>query len=122
MRPCRWRERRYEHELRRGRRADDPRPRNDPLGGIVFEAAGATLHGMGKIGQVWVMDIVDQAQALEQRERNKGVARIQAGLNVEGAADCSDCADEIPMDRRKAMPNATRCAPCQEKHERKGRR
>lgn len=68
------------------------------------------------------MDIVDKAQELEQRERFRGVGRIRAGLLAEGTADCVDCDEEIPEDRKKAMPNARRCASCQEKHEMRGRR
>ncbi|MBK1868270.1 TraR/DksA C4-type zinc finger protein [Aestuariivirga sp. YIM B02566] len=68
------------------------------------------------------MDIVDKAQELEQRARFSGVGRIRAGLLADGTVDCVDCAEEIPEDRKKAMPNARRCSTCQEKHERRGRR
>ena len=68
------------------------------------------------------MDIVDQAQAAEQRERFRGVARIRAGLLAEGTDNCVDCDEAIPPDRKNAMPNARRCACCQEKLEFRGRR
>jgi RNA polymerase-binding transcription factor DksA len=36
----------------------------------------------------------------------------------EGRRDCRDCRGEIPHARLRYVPNAQRCAPCQERHER----
>jgi RNA polymerase-binding transcription factor DksA len=35
----------------------------------------------------------------------------------EGRLDCRDCRGEIPRGRLLYVPNAQRCAPCQERHE-----
>lgn len=37
-------------------------------------------------------------------------ARIPAG---EGTANCIECGDEIPESRRRALPGARTCVPCQ---------
>lgn len=69
-----------------------------------------------------MVDNVDNAELIEQRMRARGVARIRTALDAEGSAECETCSDEIPEERRKAIPSATRCATCQEIFERRGRR
>jgi phage/conjugal plasmid C-4 type zinc finger TraR family protein len=46
--------------------------------------------------------------------------RNQASL-VSGRDSCLDCGDMIPEKRLIYVPNASRCAPCQDRHERLGR-
>ncbi|WP_296700979.1 TraR/DksA C4-type zinc finger protein [Thiocapsa sp. UBA6158] len=46
--------------------------------------------------------------------------RDQANL-VSGRDHCLDCGDLIPAKRLIYVPNATRCAPCQDREERLGR-
>lgn len=61
------------------------------------------------------MDTVDHAQdreasdLAEQLERQARAAK----LDVPGNAICADCAEEIPLERRRAMPSAHRCVQCQ---------
>ena len=56
-----------------------------------------------------------------EEERAAGVATIRATLCGSGAPICRDCGDQIPAERRMAVPNARRCADCQDDFER-GRR
>jgi phage/conjugal plasmid C-4 type zinc finger TraR family protein len=43
-----------------------------------------------------------------------GVANARARLPAgEGTAHCVECGDEIPQARRRALPGATTCVPCQ---------
>jgi phage/conjugal plasmid C-4 type zinc finger TraR family protein len=67
-------------------------------------------------------DIIDRAQQYDEQYREIAIAshfssRI-AQRHQPRAADCIDCGEEIPADRREAVPDATRCIGCQEKHER----
>lgn len=48
-------------------------------------------------------------------------AAIQASLQGDGQEECEDCLAVIPAARRAAIPNAIRCAPCQQVSEAKGR-
>lgn len=71
------------------------------------------------------MDVIDQAQAREDQvaeliERQAREARA-AELSQQGSEICADCHDEIPLERRRAMPSAIRCIGCQEFAERLGR-
>jgi phage/conjugal plasmid C-4 type zinc finger TraR family protein len=67
------------------------------------------------------MDDADAAQRREEYARNAAVeaarrsaAKILAG---NGTDFCTDCDSFISVERRKAMPSATRCIDCQEIHE-----
>lgn len=66
-------------------------------------------------------DVVDMAQAHVEQETALSIERIrqraQTGI---GRHDCVDCGTEIPLERRRHMPNAIRCVPCQDIAERRG--
>jgi phage/conjugal plasmid C-4 type zinc finger TraR family protein len=64
------------------------------------------------------MDQLDEAQALEERERNECIERAAAQLKTVGAIHCVVCGEEIEPERRRAMPSATRCTECQDRRER----
>lgn len=64
------------------------------------------------------MDAIDQAQDMEQRERDAGIAAARSIPRRIPAGDlCVDCDFEIEQARRKASPTAVRCIGCQEDHE-----
>jgi len=59
------------------------------------------------------------AAALTDREQRE-LDAVAAALDrlARGAyGDCSDCGAEIPFDRLKVEPWATRCVPCETRHE-----
>lgn len=59
----------------------------------------------------------DLADRRSEEERDHGLRQVQAGLAGAGTDDCVDCDEAIDLARRKAMPNARRCAGCQSDHE-----
>jgi phage/conjugal plasmid C-4 type zinc finger TraR family protein len=63
-------------------------------------------------------DDLDNAQLLEERKRTTGVALVSARLDGNGADRCVVCGDDIPPARRRAVPAAERCEPCQSRLER----
>lgn len=63
-------------------------------------------------------DQLDEAQALEQRERDDCIARAAGRIKGRGATHCVVCGEPIDEARRSAMPSATRCIDCQEGRER----
>lgn len=63
------------------------------------------------------VDPLDLAEALAERERAAGVARVAAALAKPGAADCWDCGDRLSAARRAALPSAVRCTACQERRD-----
>tara|TARA_B100001939_G_scaffold72990_1_gene61155 strand:- start:9048 stop:9269 length:222 start_codon:yes stop_codon:yes gene_type:complete len=69
------------------------------------------------------MDYVDQAQALEERQRTaalrRHLERLRAPAQVHGR--CEGCGDMIPPARRDACPWTSFCVKCQEKEERSAR-
>ncbi|MGB6056310.1 MAG: TraR/DksA C4-type zinc finger protein [Burkholderiaceae bacterium] len=59
-------------------------------------------------------DIYDRATELEELQRAHALARQQsrsASLGP-GLLDCMDCGEEIPAERRQAVPNCRRCVEC----------
>lgn len=66
-------------------------------------------------------DIVDEATALIEAERDEGIRRVAAVLAAPGEAECVNCGDDIGASRRAAMPSAVRCISCQERAEKLGR-
>jgi phage/conjugal plasmid C-4 type zinc finger TraR family protein len=59
-------------------------------------------------------DVLDLAQAHMQRETELRIAEIRLRTSGGSGCDlCIDCGVQIPLDRRKQVPNALRCAGCQ---------
>lgn len=62
-------------------------------------------------------DDFDRAQEREQIERDDAILRARLEGRRDrasvGRRDCLDCGEEIPAERRSAVPGATRCAPHQ---------
>ena len=63
-------------------------------------------------------DQLDEAQALEERERDDCIARAAGQIKGHGATHCAVCGEPIDEARRKAMPSAIRCIDCQDSRER----
>jgi len=68
------------------------------------------------------MDISDRATALETLERERLLANARSASTPACTAgetlDCTDCGDEIPLARRKAIPGVRFCTFCQSESER----
>lgn len=65
-------------------------------------------------------DALDRAAELEQLQRNYALnaQRARANFNLPSAAECTDCGEKIPPDRR-AFGGITRCVECQTLRERR---
>jgi phage/conjugal plasmid C-4 type zinc finger TraR family protein len=66
-------------------------------------------------------DIVDDAQAIEEMERQEAIRRLTTPTPAARSAPigvCTGCGDEIEEERRAALPGACRCLQCQESVER----
>lgn len=68
------------------------------------------------------MDDIDRYTEFEQEMIDKRIRMVRQNVasseGALGAERCQDCASEIPMARRKAIPTAIRCVSCQEEYER----
>jgi len=68
-------------------------------------------------------DIYDQASALEEQTRERALAAQAKRAGLVGKTvkdsriDCIDCGEDIPLNRRHALPGCTRCIHCQERKE-----
>lgn len=60
---------------------------------------------------------IEASEAMVRLEQDEAIARIRAGLNTEGGADCITCGEPIPAARRRALPSAERCIACQSHYE-----
>jgi len=61
---------------------------------------------------------LEQASAIELVQRDNALHQVRAQLQGNGQADCEDCGDPIPDQRRAAAPSAIRCVVCQTAFER----
>ncbi len=69
------------------------------------------------------MDLVDRASAREDEIRAMQLAKVRAALSIgPSLLVCSDCGDEIPKERRLAVPGCKRCFDCQIDFEKRGGR
>lgn len=68
------------------------------------------------------MDEIDRIQELEEAKLAERISRIQRQLATQPRIlDCVACGDEIPEERRAALPHATRCFECQSSIEKNSR-
>lgn len=59
-------------------------------------------------------DIIDAAQALEERQLEQALARHRdAYAHGATATHCDDCGERIPAARRRAVAGVRRCIHCQ---------
>lgn len=66
-------------------------------------------------------EIIDQANELEELQREAAIARHRINHNAVSATHCCDCGDEIPERRRDAVAGCQLCAECQEVEEERGK-
>lgn len=73
------------------------------------------------------MDIVDRAEALEERQRNLALKHHKSAQKelpqdiVDGVVYCIDCGVKVQEERLKAKPDAARCIGCQGIYEQRSR-
>lgn len=66
------------------------------------------------------MDLYDQASVLEEMQREIAVAAARARApHGESRVNCARCGEEIPLERRRAVPGCTHCFDCQARKERR---
>jgi phage/conjugal plasmid C-4 type zinc finger TraR family protein len=64
-------------------------------------------------------DDLDLAQSRIDQVTELAIAEIRKGSSLPtGRQYCLDCGHRIPVQRLAHVPNAARCAPCQERQER----
>ena len=99
----------------------------EQLLGEVREKITASGEGLGFANQSKLTDDDAAADAAARMDVALVIRESRELQNIEAAlariADgsygiCADCGDDIARARLKAYPMATRCLPCQEKHER----
>ncbi|HBM3194564.1 MULTISPECIES: TraR/DksA family transcriptional regulator [Klebsiella/Raoultella group] len=66
-------------------------------------------------------EIIDQANELEELQREAAIARHRINHAAVSATHCSGCGDEIPQRRRELVAGCQRCADCQEEFEERGK-
>lgn len=60
------------------------------------------------------MDDIDKIQELEVSRIADRLSAIQREFTIQPASrECVECGDEIPDERRAALPHAMRCLECQ---------
>ncbi|MGK9040754.1 TraR/DksA C4-type zinc finger protein [Rhizobium sp. SA279] len=55
----------------------------------------------------------EQADLRAEQEREAAIAAASRTLRSPGTIQCEDCPNDIPRERRLALPSATRCIHCQ---------
>ncbi|MCF7093648.1 TraR/DksA family transcriptional regulator [Klebsiella variicola] len=66
-------------------------------------------------------EIIDQANELEELQREAAIARHRINYAAVSATHCCDCGDEIPQRRRELVAGCQRCADYQEEFEERGK-
>ena len=68
------------------------------------------------------MDVVDEAQKLQDEHLARSLAAARSAQRADGGLACLSCGQEIAPARRKALPRCCLCFACQEEFERAVRR
>lgn len=66
-------------------------------------------------------ELIDQANELEELQREAAIAKYRIDHNAVSATHCVECGDEIPTRRRELVAGCQRCADCQEEEELRGK-
>lgn len=91
------------------------------------EKIAASGEGLGLANQSKITDddavadaaaAMDVAMVIRESRELQNIEAALARIDDGSYGICADCGDEIARARLKAYPMATRCVPCQEKHER----
>ena len=62
-------------------------------------------------------DIIDTAAEIEELQRNAALSAHRIDRNAVSAEHCEECDEDIPAQRRAAVPGCQACASCQEEIE-----
>ncbi|HID7391168.1 TPA: TraR/DksA family transcriptional regulator [Klebsiella pneumoniae] len=57
-------------------------------------------------------EIIDQANELEELQREAAIAKCRINHNAVSATHCRDCGEEIPDRRRELVAGCQRCVSC----------
>ncbi|EMD6905861.1 MAG: TraR/DksA family transcriptional regulator [Klebsiella grimontii] len=66
-------------------------------------------------------EIIDQANELEELQREAAIAKYRIDHNAVSATHCVECGEEILARRRELVAVCQRCAECQEVEEERGK-
>ena len=66
-------------------------------------------------------EIIDQANELEELQREAAIAKCRINHSAVSATHCRDCGEEIPERRRELVAGCLRCSDCQEEEELRGK-
>ncbi|MGJ8514655.1 TraR/DksA family transcriptional regulator [Carnimonas bestiolae] len=58
-------------------------------------------------------DFCDRAQRVSEQSLTRALAAHRMKDQIEHHGECIDCGEEIPAQRRRALPYARRCVECQ---------
>lgn len=64
-----------------------------------------------------MLDIIDRANALAEKEREYALAKQRKKQTAYSFTHCEDCDEPIPEARRKHVLGCTRCIDCQQIYE-----
>ena len=66
-----------------------------------------------------MVDEIDEAQATVEYCLSMQIANIRQMRHITTPSlfECEDCGNEIPLERRKAVPGVSRCVECQRVNE-----
>ncbi|HBX0692127.1 TPA: TraR/DksA family transcriptional regulator [Klebsiella pneumoniae] len=57
-------------------------------------------------------EIIDQANELEELQREAAIAKCRINHSAVSATHCRDCGEEIPERRRELVAGCQRCVSC----------
>lgn len=60
---------------------------------------------------------LEMADEIAERQVDASIEAAREALRTGGEPECIECGEVISLDRRRAMPSATRCLMCQQVRE-----
>lgn len=120
MPPLDARQRRQLRSALDAQRAELLRSIEEELRGLGLDPRAPHDREVEDAGDASVTDLLDHLGADRAQRHTAALEAVERALDAlesDRLGNCVSCGVEIPFNRLMAQPTATRCAPCQARHE-----
>jgi RNA polymerase-binding protein DksA len=83
----------------------------------VRSEPGTHVDDLAEQGEQRTHEALRHAERERDFEELRAIEAARERMATGSYGECIDCGEDIPLERLKVQPTASRCVPCQERHE-----